>query len=73
MKMKKFGLFETKLFHFHRMGRSEVNPPEPSLDPPLVIVTTNANGQKTAILMAILVGYRHMWTKPIFDIVQEID
>ena len=44
MKMKLFGLTETKLFHFHRIfkngtgGGGEVGssePPEPPLDPPL--------------------------------------
>ena len=44
MKMKYFGLPETKLFHFHRIfknggvGRGvQANPPEPPLDLPLLI------------------------------------
>ena len=38
IKMKQFGLTETKLFHFHRVfkkGRGFEQPPEPPLDLPL--------------------------------------
>ena len=41
MEMKKFGLNEIKLFHFHRIfktgggERGSSDPPEPLLDPPL--------------------------------------
>ena len=43
MKMKKNGLTETKLFHFHRVFKNgdeeggSIEPPEPPLDPPLII------------------------------------
>ena len=48
MKMKKFGLTETKLFHFHRIfknGNGEVVSSEPFLDPPLGTFWQTANAQ----------------------------
>ena len=41
MKMKEFGLTETKSFHFHRIFKNgdgvggPSDPPEPTMDPPL--------------------------------------
>ena len=58
MKMKKFGLNETKLFHCHGIfknwgwGGGSSKPPEPPLDPPLVYHQKTVFDEPTCI---------HMW------------
>ena len=57
MKMKKFGLTETKLFHFHRIfknggqGGGPSERPEPPLDPPLLSSYCHASFHHSQIII----------------------
>ena len=61
MKMKQFGLTETKLFHFHRIfknggqGGGSSKPPEPPLDLPLYKLLISSQSTESSSVISLLI------------------
>ena len=69
MKMKLFGLTETKLFHFHRMFKSDgrgggsSESPELPLPPRSATVTATPSGTRSLILIGTFIFFHTLHTR----------